>query len=102
MNYRRLAIFGSPSLVINLHLALLPFDVHLPIGPKQGVIAKRIFQTSIAKHTHELALFVYGALHTVQPKTTYTIITFVKHIYNRETPYSYLRSPGYVDAKTFL
>ena len=36
MNYRRLAIFGPASLVINLHLALLPIDVHLPIGPKQG------------------------------------------------------------------
>ena len=36
MNYRRLAIFGPASLVINLHLALLPLDVHLPIGPKQG------------------------------------------------------------------
>ena len=28
MNYRRLAIFGPASLVINLHLALLPLDVH--------------------------------------------------------------------------
>lgn len=36
MNYRRLAILGPPSLVINLHLALLPLDVQLPIGPKQG------------------------------------------------------------------
>ena len=36
MNYKRLAIFGPASLVINLHLALLPIDVHLPIGPKQG------------------------------------------------------------------
>ena len=36
MNYRRLAIFGPASLVINLHLALLPIDIHLPIGPKQG------------------------------------------------------------------
>ena len=36
MNYRRLAIFGPASLVINLHLALPPLDVHLPIGPKQG------------------------------------------------------------------
>ena len=36
MNYRRLTIFGPASLVINLHLALLPLDVHLPIGPKQG------------------------------------------------------------------
>ena len=36
MNYKRLAIFGPASLVINLHLALLPIDIHLPIGPKQG------------------------------------------------------------------
>jgi len=36
MNYKRLAIFGPASLVINLHLALPPLDVHLPIGPKQG------------------------------------------------------------------
>ena len=36
MNYKRLAIFGPASLVINLHLALIPNDIHLPIGPKQG------------------------------------------------------------------
>jgi hypothetical protein len=36
-NYKRLAIFGPASLVINLHLALIPIDIHLPIGPKQGV-----------------------------------------------------------------
>ena len=36
MNYKRLAIFGPASLVINLHLALIPIDIHLPIGPKQG------------------------------------------------------------------
>ena len=36
MNYKRLAIFGPASLVINLHLALIPVDIHLPIGPKQG------------------------------------------------------------------
>ena len=45
MNYRRLAIFGSPSLVINLHLALLPFDVHLPIGPKQGAFTVHMLRT---------------------------------------------------------
>jgi hypothetical protein len=27
---------GPVSLVINLHLALIPIDIHLPIGPKQG------------------------------------------------------------------
>ena len=32
MNYKRLAIFGPASLVIDLHLALLPIDIHLPIG----------------------------------------------------------------------
>ena len=42
MNYRRLAIFGPPSLVINLHLALLPLDVQLPIGPKQGAFTLHI------------------------------------------------------------
>ena len=26
----------AASLVINLHLALIPIDIHLPIGPKQG------------------------------------------------------------------
>ena len=36
MAYKRLAIIGPASLVIDLHLALLPIDVHLPIGPKQG------------------------------------------------------------------
>ena len=36
MKYKRLAIFGPPSLVIQLHVALLPVDVQLPIGPKQG------------------------------------------------------------------
>lgn len=36
VNYKRLAIFGPASLVINLHLSLLPIDVQLPIGPKQG------------------------------------------------------------------
>ena len=32
MNYKRLAMFGPASLVINLHLARFPID----IGPKQG------------------------------------------------------------------
>ena len=45
MNYRRLAIFGPPSLVINLHLALLPLDVQLPIGPKQGAFTLHITRT---------------------------------------------------------
>ena len=45
MNYRRLAIFGPPSLVINLHLALLPLDVQLPIGPKQGAFTLHIIKT---------------------------------------------------------
>ena len=45
MNYRRLAIFGPPSLVINLHLALLPLDVQLPIGPKQGAFTLHITKT---------------------------------------------------------
>ena len=36
MNYKRLAIFGPASLVINLHLALLPINIQLPIGPKQN------------------------------------------------------------------
>ena len=45
MNYRRLAIFGPPSLVINLHLALLPFDVHLPIGPKQGAFTVHMLRS---------------------------------------------------------
>ena len=45
MNYRRLAIFGSPSLVINLHLALLPVDVHLPIGPKQGAFTVHMLRS---------------------------------------------------------
>ena len=36
MAYKRLAIIGPASLVIDLNLALLPIDVHLPIGPKQG------------------------------------------------------------------
>ena len=45
MNYRRLAIFGPPSLVINLHLALLPFDIHLPIGPKQGAFTVHVLRS---------------------------------------------------------
>ena len=45
MNYRRLAIFGPPSLVINLHLALLPFDIHLPIGPKQGALTVHVLRS---------------------------------------------------------
>ena len=45
MNYRRLAIFGPPSLVIDLHLALLPLDVQLPIGPKQGAFTLHIIKT---------------------------------------------------------
>ena len=45
MNYRRLAIFGPPSLVINVHLALLPLDVQLPIGPKQGAFTLHIIKT---------------------------------------------------------
>ena len=45
MNYRRLAFFGPPSLVINLHLALLPLDVQLPIGPKQGAFTLHITKT---------------------------------------------------------
>ena len=36
MAYKRLAIVGPAALVIDLHIALLPVDVHLPIGPKQG------------------------------------------------------------------
>ena len=44
MNYKRLAIFGPASLVINLHLALLPVDVHLPIGPKQGAFTIHMTQ----------------------------------------------------------
>ena len=36
MANKRLAIVGPAALVINLHIALLPVDVHLPIGPKQG------------------------------------------------------------------
>ena len=48
MNYKRLAIFGPASLVINLHLALLPVDVHLPIGPKQGAFT--IHMTQLDPH----------------------------------------------------
>ena len=44
MNYKRLAIFGPASLVIDLHLALLPVDVHLPIGPKQGAFTIHMTQ----------------------------------------------------------
>ena len=36
MAFKRLAIIGPALLVIDFHLALLPIDVHLPIGPKQG------------------------------------------------------------------
>lgn len=45
MAYKRLAIIGPASLVIDLHLALLPIDVHLPIGPKQGAFTIHMTQS---------------------------------------------------------
>ena len=39
MAYKKLAIAGPADLVINLHIAFLPLDVHLPIGPKQGAFS---------------------------------------------------------------
>ena len=47
MKYKRLAIFGPPSLVINLHVALLPIDVQLPIGPKQGAFTIHIVKPEL-------------------------------------------------------
>ena len=47
MKYKRLAIFGPPSLVINLHVALLPVDVQLPIGPKQGAFTIHIVRPEL-------------------------------------------------------
>lgn len=49
MAYKRLAIICPASLVIDLHLALLPIDVHLPIGPKQG--ASTIHMTQLLPDT---------------------------------------------------
>ena len=51
MKYRRLAIFGPPSLVINLHVALLPVDVQLPIGPKQGAFTIHIVRPELKDDT---------------------------------------------------
>ena len=39
MAYKKLAIASPADLVINLHIVLLPLDVHLPIGPKQGAFS---------------------------------------------------------------
>lgn len=51
MAFKRLAIIGPASLVIDLHLALLPIDVHLPIGPKQGAFT--IHMTHLLPGTSE-------------------------------------------------
>ena len=47
MKYKRLAIFGPPSLVIDLHVALLPVDVQLPIGPKQGAFTIHVVRSEL-------------------------------------------------------
>ena len=45
--YKRLAIVGPAELVINLHIALLPVDVHLPIGSKQGAFSIHMMRVSL-------------------------------------------------------
>ena len=72
MAYKRLAIIGPASLVIDLHLALLPIDVHLPIGPKQGAFTIHLThsmpstsKSSIERHQFRAKFGKIGAFQYV-------------------------------------
>ena len=88
MNYRRLAIFGPPSLVINLHLSLLPFDVHLPIGPKQGAFTVHMLRSEphCAQTAHDYNHFQvkFGKIGSFQ-------YAHLHRFYGLKFPHQYVR-----------
>ena len=68
MSGKRLVIYGNGSNLVRLRLELLPFNVHLPIGQKQGASQFTLKKLSMQEHK-EMRFTVkigrVGAFHTV-------------------------------------
>ena len=68
MSGKRLVVYGNGSNLVRLRLELLPFNVHLPIGQKQGASQFTLKKLSMQEHS-EMRFAVkigrVGSFHTV-------------------------------------
>ena len=68
MSGKRLVVYGNGSNLVRLRLELLPFNVHLPIGQKQGASQFTLKKLSLPTH-NEMRFAVkigrVGSFHTV-------------------------------------
>ena len=68
MSGKRLVVYGNGSSLVRLRLELLPFNVHLPIGQKQGASQFTLKKVSMQEH-NEIRFSVkigrVGSFHTV-------------------------------------